>query len=70
MIFLRRISAFLVVALSVMLNSCGNKTENWLNDYAKTKCAYHQEEQMIQDDSVKLITPLTLKKENLLQELI
>ncbi len=69
MIFLRRISAFLVVALSVMLNSCGNKTENWLNDYAKTKCAYHQEEQMMQDDSISQIAPLVLEKENLLQEL-
>ena len=69
MIFLRSISVFLVVALSVMLNSCGNKTENWLNDYAKTKCAYQQEEQMIQDDSVSQIAPLVLEKENLLQEL-
>ena len=69
MIFLRNTSVSLIVALSAVMTSCGNKTENWLNDYAKTKCAYQQEQQMIQDDSVKLITPLTLKKENLLQEL-
>lgn len=69
MIFLRKISAFLIVALTVVLNSCGNKTENWLNDYAKTKCAYQQEEQMMQDDSVSQITPFVLEKENLLQEL-
>ena len=70
MIFLRNTSVSLIVALSAMLTSCGNKTENWLNDYAKTKCAYQQEQQMMQDDSVKQITPLTLKRENLLQELI
>ena len=69
MIFLRNTSVSLIVALSAVMTSCENKTENWLNDYAKTKCAYQQEQQMIQDDSVKLITPLTLKKENLLQEL-
>ena len=69
MIFLRSISVFLVVALSVMLNSCRNKTENWLNDYAKTKCAYQQEEQMMQDDSVSQIASLVLEKQNLLQEL-
>lgn len=69
MIFLRSISVTLIVALPVMLNSCGNKTEKWLNDYAKTKCAYQQEEQMIQDDSINQIAPLVLEKENLLQEL-
>lgn len=69
MIFLRSISVTLIVALSVMLNGCGNKTENWLNDYAKITCSYQQEQQMMDNDSVKQITPLALEKENLLQKL-
>lgn len=69
MYFLRITSVFLIASLSWMLTSCENKTENWLHDYAKTKCAYQQEEQIMQDDSVNQITPLALEKENLLQKL-
>lgn len=69
MYFLRITSVFLIASLSGMLTSCGNKTENWLNDYAKTKCAYQQEQQIMQGDSVRQISSLVLDKDKLLREL-
>lgn len=49
--------------------SCNKKQSVWISEYAKTKCKYQTEKEKLKTDSVKLIAPLNVEKENLQKEL-
>lgn len=58
-----------IYCLLFVLYSCADKKEDWLQKYAQTKCAYQNEEDKINADSIAKISSLIAEMEKLQKQL-
>lgn len=59
----------LIIVCFMTLISCADKKQEWLKNYAQTKCAYQMEQEKIKADSVKQTSNLIAEMEKTKKEL-
>jgi hypothetical protein len=64
-----RVLGFILSAILLMLASCADKKNEWLKQYAQTKCAYQTEQDIIKADSIEQVSSLVADRLKLQEQL-
>jgi hypothetical protein len=58
----------IVFSCIIFICSCSDNTEEWLKQYAQTKCAYQKEKDKIKADSILRIPSMLAEKQKMQTE--